>query len=86
VSLGEPYPNPFNPRTLLPLIVHQHSLVKLAIHNQLGQEVAVLQNGVLPAGRYAFPWEAGSLSSGVYIVTATINHSETTSRAVTLVR
>jgi hypothetical protein len=66
--------------------VNKHSLVKLAIHNLLGQEVAVLQNGVLPAGRYSFPWEAGPLASGVYIVTATINHSETTSCTVTLLR
>jgi len=86
VALGAPYPNPFNPRTTIPLTVDKHSLVKLAIHNLLGQEVAVLQNGVLPAGRYAFPWEAGSLASGVYVITATVNHSETTSRTVTLVR
>lgn len=86
VTLGAPWPNPFNPRTTIPLTVNKHSLVKLAIHNLLGQEVAVLQNGVLPAGRYSFPWEAGPLASGVYIVTATINHSETTSCTVTLLR
>ncbi len=41
--------------------------VKLAVYDLLGQEVVVLVNERREAGRYAVPWDASGLPSGVYI-------------------
>jgi hypothetical protein len=42
------------------------SRVDLEIFNTLGERVASLSNGILPAGRHSVPFEAGELASGVY--------------------
>jgi hypothetical protein len=85
-SLGAPWPNPFNPVLQVPVTLRRHSLIKVEVRNLLGQQVAVLKNGVLPAGDYAFAWNATGQASGVYIVTLTVNHDVAESRTVTLLR
>jgi len=41
--------------------------VNLAVFDLLGREVAVLVDGHMPPGKYAVRFEAGTLSSGVYL-------------------
>ena len=41
--------------------------VSLNVHNMLGQAVAVLLDEELPAGIYSLPFDAGHLTSGVYL-------------------
>lgn len=40
---------------------------KLAIYDLLGREVAVLADGVYPAGAHSVRFDAGSLPSGMYL-------------------
>jgi hypothetical protein len=66
-SLEQNYPNPFNPSTKiswqLPIASHQ----VLKVFDVLGIEVTTLVDEYKPAGIYEIDFDAGSLSSGVYI-------------------
>jgi len=68
--LGDPWPNPFNPRVSIPLTLPAAGRVELEIFNLAGQRVAVLANGWLPAGRRVWSWDASALASGTYLVKA----------------
>jgi len=67
-SLSQNYPNPFNPSTTIKFGLPQTTEVKLTVYNVLGQEVASLVNGVLPAGFHQTVFEAAGLSSGLYFL------------------
>jgi hypothetical protein len=41
--------------------------VVLEVYDVLGRRVAVLVNGLMPAGRYEVRFDASGLSSGVYL-------------------
>lgn len=61
------YPNPFNPSTNISFSIPEASDVSLKIYNLLGQEVASLVDGKVAAGNHSFTFNAGNLSSGLYI-------------------
>jgi hypothetical protein len=84
-ALGAPFPNPFNPTVRIPFTLTRPEIVRLSVHNLMGQKVAVLVNGVQFAGRHDVRWDAGSLASGVYVVRLEAG-GRTESRAVTLLR
>jgi hypothetical protein len=83
--LGSPWPNPFNPVTRIPFTLTRADVVKLSVHNLLGQEVAVLTHGLRFAGRHEVLWNAGHVSSGVFLVTLEAAGRAQT-RTVTLLR
>jgi hypothetical protein len=84
-TLGAPWPNPFNPVTRIPLTLQHPMPVRLVVHNLLGQQVAVLVDGILPAGTHHLPFQAGRLASGLYLVTLEAAGRAQT-RTVTLLR
>ena len=62
------YPNPFNPSTTLRFSLPRSANVTLTVYNVLGQKVAVLvENEILTAGEHLMNFEAGHLSTGVYL-------------------
>jgi hypothetical protein len=70
-SLEQSYPNPFNPTTQIRYGLPQSSPVRITVHNMLGQEVAVLVDGVQEAGFHEVRWNGrnavGSpVGSGVF--------------------
>jgi len=65
-NLAQNYPNPFNPTTNISFSVPQSGKVKLAVYNMIGQEVAVLVNGVVSEGSHVVEFNAKSLPSGAY--------------------
>ncbi|HSD64057.1 MAG TPA: T9SS type A sorting domain-containing protein, partial [Ignavibacteriaceae bacterium] len=74
-NLSQNYPNPFNPTTDINFTVPEAGNVKLAVYNALGQEVAVLVNGMVTAGLHTATFNASSLPSGAYIYKLQSNNS-----------
>jgi len=66
-DLKNNYPNPFNPSTVIKYSIPVQQHVELKIYDMLGREVAALVNKEEPAGEHQVNFNAGSLSSGVYI-------------------
>jgi len=60
------YPNPFNPSTNIKYSVPETGSVKLSIYNTLGEEVAVIVDGIIQAGFYDATFDASTLPSGTY--------------------
>lgn len=67
LTLHQNFPNPFNPSTMIKVDLKERTTVKLEVFNALGQRVAVLLEKELPAGITSIPFNATSLSTGVYV-------------------
>src|SRR3990172_4310525 len=77
-SLKQNYPNPFNHLTTIEFDVPKSSHVVIKIYNSLGEEVTVLVNEKLNAGKFEYKYNAAGLTSGVYFYTlAAYGYSET---------
>lgn len=75
-SLYQNYPNPFNPVTKIKFSISAGSfangglrtdIVRLAVFDILGRQIAVLVNNQLQPGTYEVDWNASNYPSGVYI-------------------
>lgn len=67
IKLEQYYPNPFNLTTNISFELPESSVVSLAVHNILGQQVAQLVNEHKSSGRHEVNFDASGLSSGVYL-------------------
>ena len=65
--LGQNSPNPFNAQTAIEYEVIEAGPVHLAVLDLLGRELAVLVNSPVQPGRYRVWFDAGQLSSGLYL-------------------
>ena len=65
-TLEQNYPNPFNPSTKIKFSLAADSKVTLTVFDILGQEVADLISGNLPAGSHEIDFNASNFNSGVY--------------------
>ena len=65
-ELSQNYPNPFNPKTKFHFAVPKQADVKIVVFNALGQQVAKIFDGTLPAGVHHFEFDGSQLASGMY--------------------
>jgi len=65
-DLKQNYPNPFNPVTNIEFDLPKSTAVRLIVYNSIGQEVELLVNQNLAAGRYRVDFNASRLPSGTY--------------------
>ena len=86
VRLEPNYPNPFGAEgTTIEFRTDVHSAVSLSVYNLLGQHVATLVDGELPAGRHSVDFDGAGLASGVYIYRLKVDN-QSYSRGMTLRR
>jgi hypothetical protein len=66
-KLDQNYPNPFNPSTNISFSLPVGSNIKIAVYNTIGQEIAVLREGFLPAGYHEVSFKGNNLPTGIYV-------------------
>ncbi len=65
--LFQNYPNPFNPSTTLSFALPSSNRVVMEVFDTAGRLISTVVDRVLPAGYHTAVFDAGSLSSGVYL-------------------
>ncbi|UCD04648.1 MAG: T9SS type A sorting domain-containing protein [candidate division WOR-3 bacterium] len=66
VILAQNSPNPFSGMTSIRFSIPQAAHVRLAIYDLIGQEVAELVDGHMPAGQHSIAFDGNDLPNGVY--------------------
>ena len=66
--LSKPYPNPFNPNTIINFKIPNADLVLINVYDITGREVTTLINREIAQGTHSIKWNANSHSSGVYFI------------------
>ena len=64
--LAANYPNPFRKQTTIAFEVPTTQSTRLAVYDVLGREVAVLVDGLMPAGTHRVHFDGETLAAGVY--------------------
>jgi hypothetical protein len=60
------FPNPFNPATRIDFTLAHPGMVRILVHDLLGREVHVFDQGSRSAGPQGFTFDASALPSGTY--------------------
>lgn len=73
VRMLRPFPNPFNPRTIIGFYVNRRQAVRLAVYDVRGGCIALLADRIFAPGYHEVGWdgkndEGRAVSSGVYFV------------------
>ncbi|HOJ05040.1 MAG TPA: T9SS type A sorting domain-containing protein [Bacteroidota bacterium] len=71
-DVDQNYPNPFNPTTSIRYSVPERSTVTMVVTDMSGRTVATLVDGTIEAGVHTVQFDAGSLPSGSYVATVTM--------------
>jgi hypothetical protein len=88
-SLGEAYPNPFNPTTTIPFNLVSSETVTLRIYDARGKLVRTLRNETMPAGVHQAVWDGrddvgNQAATGVYFVRLVAGSQQMTKKVVML--
>ena len=84
-SLGQNFPNPFNPATTIRYDLPVQSNVQLAVYDLTGRKVTLLVNGVVERGHHSIHFDGSQLASGVYIYRLSTD-SQVFTRKLTLIK
>ncbi|MFC2088131.1 FlgD immunoglobulin-like domain containing protein, partial [Calditrichota bacterium] len=81
-ALGNNFPNPFNPVTIIPVSLPQSSEIKLKIYDLLGKEIKTVFSGPKDVGRHYFTWDGSNyynrqVAAGVYLYRLIIGNDKT---------
>ncbi|OQX82611.1 hypothetical protein B6D60_11895 [candidate division KSB1 bacterium 4484_87] len=78
LTVGDNYPNPFNPTTVLPIDVKVAGTLYVKVFNTLGQEVKEIYSQSVTPGQYKLRWDGTDtfgvdVADGVYICRFQLN-------------
>lgn len=79
-------PNPVAGRATARYELTEGAAVRLSVYDVQGREVAVLYEGVRPAGSYRTPFEPATLPAGVYLVHLQVDGRSVATQPVTVIR
>ncbi|MCU0373613.1 MAG: T9SS type A sorting domain-containing protein [Ignavibacteria bacterium] len=85
-KLYQNYPNPFNQLTVIRYQLSIKSNVKIIIYDIKGRETAALVYKTQEPGTYEYDFDAGSLSSGVYLYSLIADGKRTDTRRMILIK
>jgi serine protease len=77
VTFLSAYPNPSSGKTTVNFVLDKTAAVTLYLTDNIGRQVAQLQNGMLSAGNHAIDFNTTSLDEGIYFATLSVNQSKT---------
>jgi hypothetical protein len=66
IQLEQNFPNPFNPRTNIRVVVPFTQHIKLEVYDSIGRKVRVLRDGLISAGIRDVEFNGNGLASGLY--------------------
>ncbi|MCP4633841.1 MAG: DUF1566 domain-containing protein, partial [candidate division Zixibacteria bacterium] len=78
------YPNPFNATTTISFDLTKSADVSLTVYNLIGQEVEILLDGNMEAGKHNVNWDASFYSSGIYFYKLSAGGKVLTKRMILL--
>lgn len=84
IKLGQNFPNPFNPSTVIDFELPSSGRVSLSVYDMLGRQVISLINGPHPAGNHTISFDATGLSSGIYLYRLSFGSSTYTKKMTVL--
>ena len=77
-----PYPNPFNPSTLIKFSLPDISNVKIIAYDIMGRQIDTILNKRLDPGYYDINWQPSSLPSGIYLLNIKTDESDLTHKVM----
>jgi len=83
-NLGQNFPNPFNPSTMIGFQLPKEGFVSLVIFNSSGEKVAEPVFGYLAAGEHKIVFNATDLPSGIYLYKLTAGNATATKKMILL--
>jgi hypothetical protein len=65
-KLEQNFPNPFNSKTQINVVLSQTTHLNVSIYNAIGQKVEVIFSGELSSGNHKFFFDGSKYASGIY--------------------
>jgi protocatechuate 3,4-dioxygenase beta subunit len=84
-SIGNAYPNPFNPQTKIDYHLEISTEIEIFITDILGRSIQTIYTGQKTAGNHSFSWDASKRPSGIYFANLRVG-SQFISRKLMLVK
>jgi len=67
-NLSQPYPNPFNPKTIITFEVSKKTYLQLDVFNLIGKKIENIKVGHFEPGQHKAIWNGQNYPSGVYLI------------------
>ena len=77
-----PYPNPFNPSTLIKFALPEASSVKIIAYDINGRHIDTILNKRLDAGYHDYTWKPARLASGIYLINIQVGDNNLTHKVM----
>ena len=77
-----PFPNPFNPSTLIKFAIPEASAVKIVAYDINGRHIKTLLNKTLDAGYHDHTWKPSNLASGIYLINIQVGDNNLTHKVM----
>lgn len=78
LTIGQPYPNPFNNETMIPFTLSKAGQVQLEVYNNIGQLVKSISESKNSAGSHNITLNRENLQSGMYFYVIRVNNNQQT--------